>query len=454
MHSRLPRVLVFEHFIFAGRCVMRATSSGIRLLSAIVAIAGIGAEILWINSSGAAAWTSGSGAAPGPVAELVGVKLKFDGAATCSDSGCHGAPARQLHGESYMNEYTLWHNRKEPHHNATTNLATVKGKAIAKALGIANPLKDSRCSSCHTLTVPDDLQGLKFTIREGVTCTACHGPSEKWLPEHSTLGWLDSQRKAFPDHQALLQHWGLFDTKPLVARSSRCTSCHLQIDPELVAKGHPQPTFEIVAFTENYAFRHWEDKKGFELARLWAAGQIAALPEALDQLADRATNPATQPAQLKEAYDEAMAHWFVMKPLIASGALKGDPATMNASADKLTAAMKSGDKHSLASVAGTMSSSIKSLGDAIPGYAPDKQSTAALLKSLASNSASGYGDPGIEQQGDALLALSEAVATSSDASADAKSVQQQIASTIAPWKKKVSAAGFDSALKSLASQLK
>ena len=209
-----------------------------------------------------------------------------------------------------------------------------------------------------------------------------------------------------------------------------------------------------MAFTENYAFRHWEDKKGFELTRLWAAGQIAALPEALDQLAARAANAATQPAQLKDAYDVAMAHWFVMKPLVASEALKGDPATLNASADKLTAAMTSGDKTSLASVASTMSASIKSLGAAIPEYAPDKQSTGALLKSLASSSASGYGDPGIEQQGDALLALSEAIATSPDASADAKSVQQQIATTLAPWKKKVSAADFDNALKSLASQLK
>ena len=195
---------------------MRATSSGIRFVSAIIAIAGIGAEILWINSSGAADWTSGGGKMQDPLTELLAVNKKFDGAATCSDSGCHGAPTRQLHGESYMNEYTLWHNRKEPHHNATTNLATPKGKAIAKALGITNALKDPRCNWCHTLSVPDALQGDKFTIREGVTCTTCHGPSEKWLPEHSTLGWLDSQRKAFPDHHALLQQWGLFDTKPLV----------------------------------------------------------------------------------------------------------------------------------------------------------------------------------------------------------------------------------------------
>jgi hypothetical protein len=101
-----------------------------------------------------------------------------------------------------------------------------------------------------------------------------------------------------------------------------------------------------------------------------------------------------------------------------------------------------------------MSADIKALGDAIPAYAPDKASTGALLKSLAASSASDLGDPGIEQQGDALLALAQAIATSPDGTADDKSVAQQVATTLAPWKKPVAAADFDSALKAVALALK
>ena len=183
-------------------------------------------------------------------------------------------------------------------------------------MGIASAIKSTECLNCHsTLAVGpagQDLKGQEYTAAEGISCNSCHGPSQKYREPHSKEGWIDGER-AKGDHDALLKTWGLYDTLPVFERASRCTSCHLAIKPELVAKGHPQPTFEMNYFSNIYPDRHWHDPAGTFPAELWASGQLAELHDAMLQVTLHATSTFDE---FKKASDQAMAHFAAFRALL------------------------------------------------------------------------------------------------------------------------------------------
>jgi hypothetical protein len=64
------------------------------------------------------------------------------------------------------------------HANAYTTLASDESKAIAKEKGIEDAQKADACLKCHMTGhgTAAELLGKKYSIEEGVTCEACHGP--------------------------------------------------------------------------------------------------------------------------------------------------------------------------------------------------------------------------------------------------------------------------------------
>src|SRR5262249_56943340 len=126
----------------------------------------------------------------------------------------------------------------------------VRPSKIAQALKIPKAEASDRCLSCHAVNVKAQMRGPKFDIAEGVHCEGCHGPSEKWLEPHAEKGWTHEQSVKL----------GMYDTKNLLMRAEKCVSCHLAIDQELVAAGHPDLlAYELDTFSALMP-PHWRDK--------------------------------------------------------------------------------------------------------------------------------------------------------------------------------------------------
>jgi len=177
--------------------------------------------------------------------------MKFDGATTCNAAKCHGAGDATSPPTKIGSEYNIWLD-KDVHAQAFKSLTKPKVdkyppeaypdiSKIGANLKIADVTKDDRCLVCHALPVLANLQGEKFTMAEGNTCNACHGPSEKWRGPHEKKEWTADQRKKNPTHDALLKAVGIYDTRVVSARAELCVGCHLSIDADLVTAGHPQP---------------------------------------------------------------------------------------------------------------------------------------------------------------------------------------------------------------------
>src|SRR5256886_3400999 len=131
-----------------------------------------------------------------------------------------------------------------------------------------------RCLTCHAVNVPAAVRGPKFDITDGVFCDACHGPAEKWLEAHAEKGWTHEQSVKL----------GMYDTKNFLLRSEKCVSCHLSIDQELVAAGHPDLlAFELATFSANMP-PHWRDKGTWADTKVWDTRQAILLPQAAHPL--------------------------------------------------------------------------------------------------------------------------------------------------------------------------
>lgn len=356
-----------------------------------------------------------------PHVEFLSLKMKIDGAASCNNAKCHGAAEAAPEPKPLANEYTTW-SAKDPHARAFESLVkpNVKKNAafgeIARKLNIANAATDARCTTCHTFTAPAELQGQKFNTKEGVTCASCHGPSEKWLEPHAAEGWTNKQRAAHPSHSALLKTLGLYDTKQPVARADRCVSCHLAIDPALVAAGHPQPVFELDFYSNLANFstedfekaNHWREPKGFYPTHIWAAGQAVGVRDAMKQLAERCEKGS--PAEsIKSAHGQAMGHYKMFRQLLATKAVAVDPGPLDAQAAKLDAALKANPKEA-ATVARALAEEANKALPGVSSLKPDAAMTRALLAAVLAEADLGktYGHHAAEQQAFAIYALFQA----------------------------------------------
>lgn len=348
--------------------------------------------------------------------------IKYTGAGACSAAACHGAGAPKEEEAARHNENTVW--AKSDHHaqsySGKKGLVSKKSKEIADKLKIADATKSDRCVTCHAVSqmnltaglsrtaLKADQLGAKFSLDDGVSCDACHGPASKYLDPHTGKGWTKGQRAA--GAAKLYDEWGLIDTKDLKMRGNVCLSCHLKIDADMVAAGHPELPFELNLFSLDtaaggfYEGQHWRENPAWYGAKAWAMGQVLSLREAAHQLEERTAAKAD--AKLIEASQKKLwAHAILARQV----AQQFDAASLAA----IDAGLKGGDNKAIAAAA-------EALADKVNAGKADQAATEALLKNVAAefDQAGNVGYAGAEQYLWALKSLYGVLVK--DAKADAK----------------------------------
>src|SRR4029079_6206296 len=266
----------------------------------------------------------------------------------------------------------------------------VSPSKIATNLKIPKAEASSKCLVCHAVDVKPELRGPKFDISEGVHCDGCHGPAEKWLEPHAEKGWTHEQSVKL----------GMYDTKNFLLRAEKCVSCHLQIDAEMVAAGHPDLlAFELDTFSAQMP-PHWRDKGAFAPTKAWATGQVISLREAAKQLADRS---GATGALLNDANGNGPGQGEVVKVLFASV----DPAvqkSVETDLAALTEAVGKADKGKIASTAKNLQSTMQAQAAKVANREYDAAQTKNLLGDL-SGSADAIGAVGPRAAEQAAMAM-------------------------------------------------
>lgn len=233
---------------------------------------------------------------------------KYTGTGSCAASNCHGAKKPAAKPGDPDDTYTIWAS-KDKHNKAYNTLTKKESVAIAQKMKIAKATESDKCLGCHALHVSKEQMAprAKYDVADGVSCDSCHGPAEQWLEGH------DKGAKEWPHSKSV--SLGMYDTKDVLKRAELCVSCHLSIDAEMVAAGHPTMIFELDSFSQNQP-PHWKDQKEWFGPLAWGTGQGAALRESAEQLATRLKGNAAE-ALTKESYDQTRGHANALRPLLA-----------------------------------------------------------------------------------------------------------------------------------------
>jgi hypothetical protein len=331
---------------------------------------------------------------------------KYTGAASCGASNCHGSTKPKADFPK-LNESVIWF-QKDHHAKAYATLTNEKLKSgvspskIAQNLKIAKAEGSERCLVCHAVSVKAELRGPKFDISEGVHCDGCHGPAEKWLEPHAEKGWSHEKSVAA----------GMYDTKNFLLRAEKCVSCHLHIEADMVAAGHPDlAAFELDTFSAQMP-PHWRDKGVWSGTKAWATGQVISLREAAKQLGDRAAAGAS-PQLLNDALAKVQGHGAVVKVLMgavapdAQKSVEGDIAT-------LTDAVAKGDKAKITATAKSLQATMQAQASKVAGREFDQASTKKLLADI-SGSGDAIGTTGVRAAEQGAMALDRLYSTYSKA---------------------------------------
>jgi hypothetical protein len=318
------------------------------------------------------AWRPAGVATPGAAHAQTPPSLKYTGAASCAASNCHGS-TKPKPDYPKLNENIVWA-QKDQHAKGYATLTNEKLKSgvspskIAGQLKLAKAETSERCLVCHAVNVPAALRGPKFDLTEGVHCDGCHGPAEKWLEPHAEKGWTHEQSVKL----------GMYDTKNFLLRAEKCVSCHLQIDHDLVAAGHPDLlAFELATFSANMP-PHWRDKGTWADTKAWATGQVISLREAARQLAARA-KVATSPKLLEEALRKVQGHAAVVRYALAPEAAKALDQEVAALAD----VVGKGDKAAASAAATKVATAMTQEAPRVSGREYDQPGTRKLMQSIA-----------------------------------------------------------------------
>jgi len=212
----------------------------------------------------------------------------FLGDGRCGNPTCHGAglPSRDKpdpNWHPWKSARTQWINTNiDRHSRAYRTLETEGGKAIARYMGI-EATSSEKCLVCHA-PAAEAAAGSRYKRSDGVTCEHCHGPAELWIEAHSQRDWKETRSQYLSK--------GFYDNNNFVLRAQNCARCHVAIDHEIVAGGHPPLQFELVAYAQ--IMKHWDDQArqppdAFSVdPTIWALGQITGLRDALKMLSERA----------------------------------------------------------------------------------------------------------------------------------------------------------------------
>lgn len=210
----------------------------------------------------------------------------FVGETRCGNPTCHGAalpanPADDPSWRPWKSARTQWLDQNiDRHSRAYRTLTTEASKRIGAYMGI-DPTKSDKCLDCHAPAAPRAANS-KHQLNEGVSCEQCHGAAELWLEPHKATDW----RQQRAEYGAK----GFYDNNDFRLRAEKCATCHVEIDHEIVAGGHPPLQFEMVAYAQ--VMKHWDDREehpGFTPdPTLWAIGQLVGLRHAAAAIARRA----------------------------------------------------------------------------------------------------------------------------------------------------------------------
>jgi Cytochrome c554 and c-prime len=184
-----------------------------------------------------------------------------------------------------QNEYVTW-SRSDKHARSYAVLLNDRSKEIAKKLALPEPAhKSDLCLDCHTHNPKPAQRGEGFQITDGVACEACHGPADRWIKAHV---------EPEATHTENVAH-GMYPTNDDVARARLCLSCHIGnqekfVTHKIMAAGHPRMGFELDTFTQIGPAHFqidadWQKRKGtWDGVHAWAIGQAVAAQELLSLL--------------------------------------------------------------------------------------------------------------------------------------------------------------------------
>ena len=233
-------------------------------------------------------------AAPAIAAEPKQVQLQgahFVGAAGCKSSSCHGGAGEK------RSQYITW-SRHDVHTRGYAILTNARSERIAAGLKLSQQpdggnaaTTSARCTVCHS-----PFQSVSSTQRaptaeptESVSCESCHGAAGSWLRSHTRPDWTYATRVGA----------GMRDLQSFYVRANTCVACHQNLDPDIVAAGHPELIFELDGQTTAQP-KHWRDPEDSG-TRAWLTGQAVALRELSWRLA---LNPTGDP--------QALAQWSAL----------------------------------------------------------------------------------------------------------------------------------------------
>ena len=235
-------------------------------------------------------------------------------AQSCAAAGCHGGPQPAVVQPRVArgNEFPLWI-ENDPHAQSWRTFCSDESVAMMRRLHILDREGEVRdqagydnCLACHNSTPrfasastprfasasTSDPSVCRTSIlsefqREGVGCSACHGPAEQWIGTHTQDGWNSESATA----------QGFVNSNDLLTRARMCATCHVgdqdrDMNHDIIAAGHPPLRYEFATYHARQP-KHWRDSEAdaawrYE-AQLWLAGQIAALDASMSLLEERAS---------------------------------------------------------------------------------------------------------------------------------------------------------------------
>jgi hypothetical protein len=217
-------------------------------------------------------------------------------------------------------EIVTW--KRDRHSQAWEVLQTERAARMGQLLHYQDVTRQEECLRCHAQVVDDpSAQHPSFNVKEGVSCTVCHGGNDKWIDAHfkgdlTNAWWRGKSRKEKETA------FGLRDLWDPVTRAQLCLSCHIGNTAEskfvthaMYAAGHPPlPGIEVATYCEAMP-PHWQpakdksdevkkllaldpDQARFERTQLVLVSAAVGLRESLQLVATQAARADDQPLDL------------------------------------------------------------------------------------------------------------------------------------------------------------